>query len=123
MVKCSASLIALCLAAMLAVSCGQAPRPPATTQPQGVMVPLGPFSRSGADIQDNAPVPVSVTVQEFRQLLDAPAKPLVLDVRSRDSYASGHIEGAVSLPLDDLDSHLSEIPHDRLVVCYCSGDA
>jgi rhodanese-related sulfurtransferase len=45
----------------------------------------------------------------------------VIDVRPIAEYRSGHIEGALSLPLDELDKRLAEIPQDRTVVAYCRG--
>ena len=46
---------------------------------------------------------------------------VVLDVRPGDEYAAGHLPGAVSIPLDELASRLSEIPADVEVVAYCRG--
>ena len=45
----------------------------------------------------------------------------VLDVRPREEYASGHIPGAVSIPLDELAERLSELPDDGHIVAYCRG--
>jgi rhodanese-related sulfurtransferase len=46
---------------------------------------------------------------------------MVLDVRPTDEYRAGHIPGAVSMPLDELERRLAEIPRDRSVVAYCRG--
>jgi len=46
---------------------------------------------------------------------------IVLDVRPVEEYEAGHIPGAVSLPLSELNERLSEIPADREVVAYCRG--
>jgi rhodanese-related sulfurtransferase/DNA-binding transcriptional ArsR family regulator len=45
----------------------------------------------------------------------------VLDVRPSDEYASGHIAGAVSLPITELEQRLRELPRDREIVAYCRG--
>ena len=45
----------------------------------------------------------------------------VLDVRPEAEYRAGHIPGAVSVPLDDLELRLAELPTDREVVAYCRG--
>lgn len=45
----------------------------------------------------------------------------VLDVRPRDEYGAGHIPGAISVPLEQLEERLGEIPPDREVVAYCRG--
>jgi rhodanese-related sulfurtransferase/predicted transcriptional regulator len=45
----------------------------------------------------------------------------VLDVRPSEEYRAAHIPGALSIPLDDLERRLSELPRDREVVAYCRG--
>lgn len=46
---------------------------------------------------------------------------VVLDVRPRHEYTSGHIPGAVSVPLEELEQRLAELPADVQVVAYCRG--
>ncbi|MES2094433.1 MAG: metalloregulator ArsR/SmtB family transcription factor [Actinomycetota bacterium] len=46
----------------------------------------------------------------------------VLDVRPDREFQAGHYPGAVSIPLDQLPSRLSELPLDRRVVVYCRGE-
>lgn len=46
---------------------------------------------------------------------------VVLDVRPEAEYRSGHIAGAVSVPPDELNRRLREVPRDREVVAYCRG--
>jgi rhodanese-related sulfurtransferase len=45
----------------------------------------------------------------------------VLDVRPAEEYRSGHIQGALSIPLKELERRLSDLPRDRAVVAYCRG--
>lgn len=45
----------------------------------------------------------------------------LLDVRPPEEFEAGHIPGAVSVPLADLEARLAELPHDREVVAYCRG--
>jgi rhodanese-related sulfurtransferase len=45
----------------------------------------------------------------------------VIDVRPIAEYQNGHIEGAISLPLEELARHLEEFPPDREIVAYCRG--
>jgi hypothetical protein len=66
-----------------------------------------------------APVP-RLALAELPRLLEAPGpRPVVVDVRSREAYAAGHIAGAVSIPAEELVSRLAEIPQNTLVVLYC----
>ena len=46
---------------------------------------------------------------------------VVLDVRPPDEYASGHIPGAVSVPLEELEDRLASLPRDAEIVAYCRG--
>jgi rhodanese-related sulfurtransferase len=46
---------------------------------------------------------------------------VVLDVRSPAEYAAGHIPTARSIPVDELEKRLRELPKRRQVVAYCRG--
>ncbi len=46
---------------------------------------------------------------------------VLVDVRPAEEYAAGHIEGALSIPLDELERRLAELPADREIVAYCRG--
>jgi rhodanese-related sulfurtransferase/DNA-binding transcriptional ArsR family regulator len=45
----------------------------------------------------------------------------VLDVRPAEEYNAGHIAGAISIPLKELQLRLSELPRDQEIVAYCRG--
>jgi rhodanese-related sulfurtransferase len=44
---------------------------------------------------------------------------LLIDVRSPSEYAEGHIAGAKNYPLQELQQHLSKIPHGKPIMLYC----
>ena len=44
---------------------------------------------------------------------------ILLDVRTEEEYAGGHLEGAVNIPVDHLRERLEEIPADKAVWIYC----
>lgn len=46
---------------------------------------------------------------------------VLVDVRPDEEYAAGHIDGARSIPLDELERRLAELPADREVIAYCRG--
>jgi len=46
---------------------------------------------------------------------------VVIDVRPREEYRAGHIPGALSIPLGELDKRLSELPARKEIVAYCRG--
>ncbi len=45
----------------------------------------------------------------------------VLDVRPSEEYQAGHIPGAISIPLKELELRLAKLPRDHEVVAYCRG--
>lgn len=45
----------------------------------------------------------------------------LLDVRPRDEFDAGHLMGAISVPLAQLEQRLAELPSGRQVVAYCRG--
>jgi rhodanese-related sulfurtransferase/predicted transcriptional regulator len=46
---------------------------------------------------------------------------VLVDVRPADEFEAGHIEGARSIPIDELEDRLAELPSDREIVAYCRG--
>jgi rhodanese-related sulfurtransferase len=46
---------------------------------------------------------------------------VLVDVRPAEEFEAGHINGARSIPLDELEDRLAELPVDREVVAYCRG--
>ncbi|NCC93993.1 MAG: hypothetical protein EOM10_12040 [Opitutae bacterium] len=59
-----------------------------------------------------------VRPQELYRQLQVEIPPTIIDVRTDDEYAAGHIPGALHLPGDQLAQRLAEIPRDRPVVPY-----
>lgn len=46
---------------------------------------------------------------------------VVIDVRPEEEYRVGHLPYARSMPLDELERRLAELPADKMVVAYCRG--
>lgn len=46
---------------------------------------------------------------------------VVLDVRPAIEYRQGHIAGATSMPLDELEARLADLPPTQEIVAYCRG--
>jgi rhodanese-related sulfurtransferase len=46
---------------------------------------------------------------------------VLVDVRPSQEFEAGHIKGARSIPLSELEDRLAELPADREVVAYCRG--
>jgi phage shock protein E len=65
-----------------------------------------------------------VTFEQFERMADEP-NTIVLDARSADAYARGHIDGAINLPFTDFtDAALREALGDRNVriLIYCNNN-
>lgn len=48
---------------------------------------------------------------------------LLVDVRQPDEYIQGHIPGSKLIPLDELETNLSELPGDKDLFFYCRSGA
>lgn len=46
---------------------------------------------------------------------------LFIDVRNEDEYQSGHIDGAINIPLDELRNHLNEIDKNKTLCINCQS--
>jgi rhodanese-related sulfurtransferase/predicted transcriptional regulator len=46
---------------------------------------------------------------------------VLVDVRPPEEYAAGHIDGARSIPIDELERRLAELPPEHEIVAYCRG--
>ncbi len=46
---------------------------------------------------------------------------VILDARPAAEYAAGHIAGAISVPVEELQQHLRNLPKNREYVAYCRG--
>ena len=46
---------------------------------------------------------------------------IVLDVRPEEEYRYGHIPRAISIPLQEINNRISELPRDQEIVAYCRG--
>ena len=64
-----------------------------------------------------------VSVEDVRQRLTRDGKATVLDVREKEEYREGHLQGAVSLPRGFLGMRVEETVPDRQapIIAYCGG--
>jgi rhodanese-related sulfurtransferase len=49
-------------------------------------------------------------------------KVVVVDVRPVIEFEHGHIEGAISIPIDELAERVRELPRGKRIVTYCRGE-
>jgi hypothetical protein len=60
--------------------------------------------------------PYSISVQEARDFLGTTT--FFIDVRSQAKYDAGHLEGAVAIPIDELETRLAEVLKDKRIIVY-----
>ncbi|WP_339070156.1 metalloregulator ArsR/SmtB family transcription factor [Pseudomonas idahonensis] len=61
-----------------------------------------------------------ISREELRQRLQEGGMTL-LDVRSPEEFAQGHLPGAINIPMADLEQRLAELSTDQELVAYCRG--
>lgn len=62
----------------------------------------------------------NVSVEELRERLQN-GEIILLDVRPQVEYENGHLPGALSLPLAEIEQKLASLPDDKTIVAYCRG--
>jgi rhodanese-related sulfurtransferase len=81
--------------------------------------PLRPVSQESAP----AALPMPVLIDEVQQLVASGGR--IVDARSPELFAMGSIDGALSLPLVDIDAFLPDflarVDKDQVIITFCSG--
>lgn len=64
-----------------------------------------------------------VTIDDVKAQMENGARPTLLDVREREEYREGHLEGSVPLPRGFLEMRVEETVPDKSapIVAYCAG--
>ncbi|MFD0797279.1 rhodanese-like domain-containing protein [Maribacter chungangensis] len=74
------------------------------------------WKKSGSDYE----IVGRLSATEFESIYKA-SKPLVFDVRKKSEYDSEHIIGAINVPLNEINEHLSQFPKEKFFVLHCAG--
>ena len=85
-----------------------------------IAVVLGALVATATLAQDfDATKVTSISAVELQERRESGAAPVVIDVRTPDEYASGHIPGAVNIPFDQVAQRIAEIDAPHGVALYC----
>ena len=66
--------------------------------------------------------PERVTVEEVKKRMDRGESILFIDTRNSHDWSISDVRlpGALHIHFSELEQHLEDIPHDRLIVTYCT---
>ncbi|MCK5725006.1 MAG: ArsR family transcriptional regulator [Gammaproteobacteria bacterium] len=62
------------------------------------------------------PIPASELIEKVKQDLVT-----VLDVRPKEEFEAGHVQGAINIPIEELQQHLKDFEPGQEVIAYCRG--
>ncbi len=123
------SVIMLTICAGIAIAaCGANPRAGVNNNSGALSQTAGNANRNASVAeQATAPTPAAtpkdgvrrITVADLQSALEK-GEAIVVDVRSEDAYAAGHIKGARVIPEDQITRRADELPRDKLIVTYCA---
>jgi phage shock protein E len=108
-------LMLVTLPVLLAVGCsdraGDGASPDAGAEAAAQPVPI---------TEDTPGAPVT-SPADLVERLNTDRAPVLLDVRSAEEFAAGHIPGAINIPYDEIPSRLAELAEfrDTALVVYC----
>ena len=99
---------------MAGAACGQykTPQPPASSSP----IKVETTSIQPAQSLDDAR---RITRDDAVKMVQD-GKAVWVDVRSRADYDSGHIKGAINIPLAELQQRFRDLPLKKFLITYCA---
>lgn len=112
--------IALSVLLLVTLACNfLAPTEPSTPPPMTVIVePTNPPQGNVLQSEDQVP---RVSVDVALAALQSGAA-VIVDVRSTQNYDISHIEGAISIPLEEVEANPNglDLPKDQWIITYCT---
>ena len=67
--------------------------------------------------------PALIHTPEVEQLAQSASKPVLIDVRPASQFALGHLPGALSIPVDQIEPSAAKLPKDKTLILYEGGKA
>jgi rhodanese-related sulfurtransferase len=97
--------------------------PAATTDVSGGATVAAPPAAQPALVSTVAPAADTaprIDMASFKAAFDEKADMMIVDVRTPDGFAAGHIPGAVNIPEAEVGARMAEMPKDARIVLYCA---
>jgi len=84
---------------------------------------MSTFDRIFDEVKEREPNVREISYDQFMQIKNSGEPYKLVDVLSRESYESGHIEDAISLPLSEICPECVEkiLSKDDRIITYCGG--
>jgi len=84
--------------------------------------PEDEWEYEGTEVNEENPTIRIISGEDALAIFQANPETILLDVRNMDEYAEQHIDGSVLIPVDQLESRLSELPDkEALIIVYCKA--
>jgi len=96
------------------------PAPTKTSETAFTESPSEPLPEPSKIPEQETPEVQSISVDDLRDKLEDGSPIILVDIRKKDDFLTNHIEGAVSIPLDEIPERYEEIPQDREIIIYAS---
>ena len=61
----------------------------------------------------------SISQSEAKKMMKEEKDYIILDVRTKEEYAEGYIEGAINIPLNEIESTNKLKDKDQIIFVYC----
>ncbi len=55
---------------------------------------------------------------DFQEILDK-NNYIIVDVRTKEEYDTGHIKDSINIPVDDIESRINELDKNKTILVYC----
>jgi len=63
----------------------------------------------------------NISVEEVYEIMTGGEDYIILDVRTLEEFGQGHMEGAVHIPVNELEGRLGELSKDKPIIVYCKS--
>lgn len=110
------------LAALFAVGCNDAAKPPVAVNkapqpsPPATAAPASATDSHGHSDGKDAP---RITLAEAKKDFDAKTA-VFIDTHAPEQYAQRHIPGSINVPGNNIEPYLNKIPKGKKIIAYCS---